>query len=162
MRLTLLLLVTALSPLTLSPLTWADATEDACRDLIMDYAWYRDHPDANAYAALFTEDAELSILGETFKGRDAISQRLTASSGSTVHLMSTIRITKVDEDTATGRSYVTVYTAPPGAGPHTVSGYAAIGEYHDDFRKSEAGWFIAKRVLVLRLRDANFKPPPSN
>lgn len=157
MRLALLLLVT-----TLTQLAWADTIEDACRNLIMDYAWYRDHPDANAYAALFTQDAELSILGETFKGRDAIRQRLTASSGSTVHLMSTIRINVVDDANATGLSYVTVYTAPVGAGPHTVSGYAAIGEYHDDFRKTQAGWQIAKRVLVLRLRDANFKPPASN
>ena len=157
MRLVFWLLVT-----TLAPLTWADATEDACRQLIMDYAWYRDHPDASAYAALFTEDAELSILGETFKGRGAIAPRLPASSGSTVHLMSTIRITKVNDDSATGVSYVTVYTAPAGAGPHTVSGYAAIGEYHDDFRRTDSGWQIAKRDLVLRLRDANFKPPASN
>ena len=141
---------------------WADATDDDCRQLIMDYAWYRDHPDADAYAALFTEDAELSILGETFKGRDAIAQRLTAASGSTVHLMSTVRITKVDDDSATGVSYVTVYTAPPGPGPHTVSGYAAIGEYHDDFQKTDAGWQIKKRVLVLRLRDSNFKTTAAN
>jgi uncharacterized protein (TIGR02246 family) len=157
MRLAVLLFVT-----TFVPLTWADATIEACRQLVMDYAWYRDHPDTDAYAALFTDDAELSILGETFKGREAIAQRLTASAGSTVHLMSTIRVTKVDEDTATGVSYVTVYTAPPGIGPHTVSGYAAIGEYHDDFRKTETGWQIKKRVLVLRLRDSNFKPPPAN
>ena len=148
--------------ITFAPPTWADATIEACRQLIMDYAWYRDHPDANAYAALFTEDAELSILGETFKGREAIAQRLTAAQGSTVHLMSTVRITKVDDDTATGVSYVTVYTAPPGSGPHTVSGYAAIGEYHDDFQKTDAGWQIKKRVLVLRLRDSNFKPPAAH
>ena len=156
-RLAILFLV-----ITLAPLTWADATEDACRQLIMDYAWYRDHPDANAYAALFTEDAELSILGEMFKGRAAIAQRLTGTSGSTVHLISTIRITKVDDDTASGVSYVTVYTAPAGTGPHTVGGYAAIGEYHDNYRRTDAGWQIAKRALVVRLRDANFKPPASN
>lgn len=154
MRLTVLLFV-----LTFASPVWADSTEDACRQLVMDYAWYRDHPDAAAYAALFTKDAELSILGETFKGREAITQRLTASSGSTVHLMSTVRITRLSEDSATGVSYVTVYTAPPGNGPHTVSGYAAIGEYHDDFSRTDAGWQIAKRVLVLRLRDMNFKPP---
>lgn len=157
MRLALLLFVT-----TFVPLTWADETIEACRQLVMDYAWYRDHPDVDAYAALFTEDAELSILGETFKGREAIARRLTTASGSTVHLMSTVRITAVNDDTATGVSYVTIYTAPPGPGPHTVSGYAAIGEYHDDFRKTDAGWQIKKRALVLRLRDANFKPPATN
>ena len=157
MRLTTCLLLTIL----VSP-AWADTTADACRQLIMDYAWYRDHPDPDAYGALFTEDAELTILGETFKGRAAIRERLTTSAGSTVHLMSTVRITNVSETLATGLSYVTVYTAPPGPGPHDVSGYAAIGEYHDEFRKSSAGWQIARRLLVLRLRDSNFKPRVAN
>jgi len=160
MRLATFLLLT-----TLVSLSWADTTADACRQLIMDYAWYRDHPDADApeaYGALFTEDAELSILGDTFKGREAIRERLTVSTGSTVHLMSTIRINKVSDVSATGSSYVTVYTAPPGPGPHDVSGYAAIGEYHDEFRKTSVGWQIARRVLVMRLRDANFKPPGAN
>ncbi len=160
MRLATCLLLTAFASLS-----FADTTEEACRQLIMDYAWYRDHPDADtieAYGALFTEDAELSILGETYKGRAAIRDRLTASTGSTVHLMSTMRITPVSEVAAVGTSYVTVYSAPPGAGSHEVSGYAAIGEYQDEFRKTSDGWKIAKRVLVMRLRDANYKPAGSH
>jgi uncharacterized protein (TIGR02246 family) len=132
---------------------------DACRDLVMDYAYYRDHPDPDAYAELFTEDAELSILGDTRKGRAAIRERLTQVAGTTVHLMSTIRITPVSATEAKGVSYVTVYTAPAGEGPHTVDGFAGIGEYHDTFRKMAAGWQIDSRKLVMRLRDAGFKPP---
>lgn len=135
------------------------SVDDACRDLIMDYAYFRDHPDPDAYAALFTEDAELSILGDTRKGRAAIRQRLAEVTGNTVHLMSTIRITPVSATEAKGVSYVTVYTAPAGDDPHTVDGWAGIGEYHDFFRKTDAGWQIASRKLLLRLRDSGFKPP---
>ncbi len=135
------------------------STYDACRDLIMDYAYYRDHKNPDAYAALFTEDAELSILGDVRKGRDAIRQRLAEVTGNTVHLMSTIRITQVSETEATGVSYVTVYAMPPGEDPHTVDGWAGIGEYHDTYHKTAEGWKIAKRSLAMRLRDSGFKPP---
>jgi 3-phenylpropionate/cinnamic acid dioxygenase small subunit len=153
-----------LATLTLLALTTTVAaqdrsTYDACRDLIMDYAYYRDHPGAEHYVALFTEDAELSILGDIRKGREAIRERMRTVTGSTVHLMSTVRITEVSPKEATGVSYVTVYTGPAGDGPHTVSGYAIIGEYHDVFRKTDAGWKIAKRTLVPRLRDASLQPP---
>ena len=43
-----------------APLT---AIEQACTDLILDYAYYRDRPDADAFADLFAEDAELRVLG---------------------------------------------------------------------------------------------------
>jgi ketosteroid isomerase-like protein len=149
----------ALMTMALNTAAADSSTQDACRALIMDYAYYRDHPDVKAYGDLFTEDAELSILGDTRIGRSAIRERLAEVTGSTVHLMSTIRITEVSATEATGVSYVTVYTAPDGAGPHTVSGYAGIGEYHDVFRKTVDGWKIAKRTLVMRLRDASFQPP---
>lgn len=146
--------------LALSPASAAEpSVYDACRDLVMDYAYYRDHPDPDAYAALFTEDAVLSILGDTRNGRAAIRERLTQVTGGTVHLMSTIRIKPVSATEATGVSYVTVYVTPAGDGPHTVDAWAGIGEYHDTFRKTTAGWQIAKRTLVMRLRDAGFKPP---
>lgn len=144
-----------------SPSARADelSTYDSCRDLIMDYAYFRDHKNAEALAALFTDDAELSILGDVRKGREAIRQRLAEMSGNTVHLMSTIRISKLSESEATGVSYVTVYAMPPGDDPHTVDGWAGIGEYHDTFRKTADGWKIAKRTLALRLRDSGYKPP---
>lgn len=137
----------------------SDDAYTACERLVLDYAWYRDHPDADRYAALFTEDAELSILGETYRGRPSIRQRLQSASGRTVHLMSGIRIDQDSATSARGTSYVTVYTTPAGDGPHDVKGFAAIGEYHDEFRKTAEGWQIARRTLVVRLRDASVPPP---
>ncbi len=127
----------------------ADARQ-ACRDLVLDYAFYRDRPDAHGVANLFTEDAELSILGETWRGRQAIYERIVAGADGPLfrHLMSTIRIFPESETRARGVSYVTVYTAPPGEGPRPLDAPAAVGEYHDVFVKTNAGWQIAERRFV--------------
>lgn len=68
------------------------------------------------------------------------------NNGSSIrHLMSTIRITPIDADNATGISYATIYSAP--AGSTTVEGFTLIGEYHDTFVRTAKGWKISKREL---------------
>ncbi len=126
----------------------AEDVRQACRDLVLDYAYYRDRPDAQGFANVFAKDGELTVLGETFAGKAAIAARLKdAEEGPSFrHLMSTIRIFPVDADTATGVSYVTVYSAPPGE--TTVEGFLGVGEYHDEFVRTVDGWKIKKRVFV--------------
>ena len=69
----------------------AGEIEDACTDLVLDYAIHRDRLDADSYANLFAADAVLSVLDDRFVGRDAIHERLVESRGkeTTRHLMST-------------------------------------------------------------------------
>lgn len=143
------------------PAAAENSMEDACKALIMDYAIHRDHKNVDDYAALFTDDAKLSVLGDVRIGRAAIRERLAQASGTTVHLMSTIRITRKSADTASGISYATIYTAPPGDGPHAVPGFAGIGEYHDTFQLTADGWRISERVLVMKLTGPGFTPPPA-
>lgn len=129
----------------------AAAIKTACEDLVLDYAYYRDRPDAQGVAAVFAEDARLEVLGQTFVGRDKIKARIEAGIGGPVfrHMMSTIRIFPVDQDHATGVSYVTVYSAPPGDGPLPVGNVAGVGEYHDRFVRTADGWKIAERKFVM-------------
>ncbi len=131
---------------------WALAdTRKACTDLVLDYAYYRDRPDAAGVANLFTEDARMTVLGQTFEGRQAIHDRIVAGADGPIfrHMMSTIRIFPQDEATATGVSYVTVYNAPRGEGPQPVERFAGVGEYHDKFVRTADGWRIAEREFVL-------------
>lgn len=120
----------------------------ACTDLVLDYAYYRDRPDAEGFAGVFTEDGELTVLGQTFVGRQALIERLKdAHKGPSFrHLMSTIRIFPIDAQRARGVSYATVYSAP--AGESEVNGFAAMGEYHDEFVLTAQGWRIAKREFI--------------
>ena len=149
------LLLAALWGLTAMPAV-AGEIEDACTGLVLDYAYYRDRPDAQAFADLFAHDGELEVLGDRFVGRDAIHARLANAAGGPVfrHMMSTIRIFPVDADHATGVSYVTVYAAQGSELPLALGEPAAVGEYHDEFVRTEAGWKIGRRVFVPVLMPA--------
>ncbi len=136
----------------ITPVAQADsqaAIEKACTDLVMDYAYYRDRPDAEGLASIFTEDAVLSVLGQVFNGRGAIRARLQGAEQGPVfrHMMSTIRIFVESEARATGVSYVTVYSAPPGELPRPLVQPSGVGEYHDVFVNTAEGWKIQQRVF---------------
>jgi uncharacterized protein (TIGR02246 family) len=127
---------------------------EQCRLRVMDYAYFWDQADEDGFADIFTENATLTLGGETFSGRDAIVNRMAANRGPTMrHLMSTVRITATADDAASGISYVTVFAAPPQdeALPE-ADGFALIGEYHDRFRITADGCRIAERSLVPVIR----------
>ncbi len=129
------------------------AAEDvyrACSNLVTDYAYHRDQFNAKEFANLFTEDASLTVVNQTWVGRENIEQRIEGlKTGSTIrHEMSTIRIVPIDENHAAGVSYATIYSAPEGV--TSVSGFALMGEYHDEFVRTADGWKISKRVLVQK------------
>jgi len=132
---------------TLVPASYAEDVYRDCINLVTDYAYYRDRFDAAGFSNLFTEDATLTVGSNTWLGRSDIRKRIEGlnNNSSILHLMSTIRIVPVDELHATGVSYATIYSAPEGS--NTVEGFAIIGEYHDDFVRTEDGWKIQKRVL---------------
>jgi len=140
----------ALSMLCVAGPLYAGEVEDACTDLVLDYAYYRDRPDAEAFADVFADDAVLVVLGQEFVGREAIAARLrNAGSGPVYrHMMSTIRITPVGDDKASGVSYVAVYSASAGDLPRPLGQPLAIGEYHDQFARTPAGWKIQRREFV--------------
>ena len=126
------------------------AIQQACTDLVLDYAYYRDRMDADPFAELFTEDAQLSVLGRDFVGREAIRERLVEGRGGPLfrHMMSTIRIFVESEARATGVSYITVYSSPPGDLPRPLGPPLGVGEYHDEFVRTASGWKIKRREFV--------------
>lgn len=131
----------------------AFADEDVYRDctnLVYGYAYHRDQFNAEEFSNLFTEDAHLTVLSNSWQGRDAIRERIVQlKNGSTIrHEMSTIYIQVIDTHHATGVSYATLYSAP--AGVDTVTGPSLIGEYRDEFLLTDEGWKIAKRVLTRK------------
>lgn len=141
-----LLLMLSLS-VTLVPASYAEDVYRDCSNLVTGYAYYRDQFDADKFADLFTEDASLTVLSNTWVGRDKIRERIKELDDSDVirHLMSTIHIEPVDELHATGISYATIYSVPEGTS--SVEGFVLIGEYHDNFVLTEDGWKIQKREL---------------
>ena len=145
-----LLLIAALMFSTSPASFGADDVYWACSNLVTDYAYHRDQFNAKEFANLFTEDASLTVVNQTWEGRNEIEKRIEGlKTGSTIrHEMSTIRIVPIDADHATGVSYATIYSAP--AGETTVKGFALMGEYHDEFVRTPEGWKFSKRVLFSK------------
>jgi hypothetical protein len=137
----------------------SQSIEQACESLVLDYAYYRDREDtqlaAQGVAAVFTEDATLTVNGQSFHGRQAIFERLAQQTNAplTAHMMSTIRIFPEGPSRATGVSYATIYVAPrPAQGSALAEGFTAVGEYHDVFTLTPEGWRIVNRTYVARIR----------
>lgn len=127
--------------------------KEACETLVMDYARHRDQAQGAALAQLFTEDAELSVNGETFIGRQALLKRFAAPATHRFrHMMSNVHIKVTGHKQATGVSYALIFVGPidkqnPDASI-TVSNFVAMGEYQDSFVFTDAGWRIASRRFV--------------
>lgn len=121
---------------------------DDCRQTVLDYAYYRDRPDASGVANLFTEQGSFKIGSDVFQGREAISSRVAAGGPVFRHMMSTIKIQAVSESKATGVSYAAVYSGVSDTLPVTVTSFLAIGEYHDEFTRQGNSCRISRREFV--------------
>jgi hypothetical protein len=89
----------------------ASAITIACEQLLADYAIYRDHLDADGFANTFAEDGVLVLGSGTSRGRAAIRENITSRpSPGVAHmiLLTSTRITPIDETRAVGFSYAIV------------------------------------------------------
>ncbi len=115
-----------------------------------DYPRALDTRDFDAYAALFTEDGELSLQGNTAKGRAAIKQFVSAlpAEPRVIHPITNLSYA-IDGDSATGGAYWQDVGLVNGA-----PGVLIAGRYEDTLRKVDGQWRIAKRSIVIE-----FAPP---
>jgi len=121
-------------------------------ELVDNYAITRDNLDPLGFPNTFAEDGVLVLRGKTYKGREALRKRIQASDPNIVsmHMMSAGQISVLDENTATGVQYVTVYSATKEAsgqanGSLTTAGFAVIGKYHDKYVRTSEGWKFSER-----------------
>jgi hypothetical protein len=126
----------------------------ACERLLADYVIYRDHLDADGFANTFTENGELVLGSGSHVGREAIRRNITGRpTPGVAHmiLMTTIKITPVDETNATGVSYALVLNGDrpvvKGDAPIQMRGITAAVEYHTEFVLTNDGWKISRLEL---------------
>lgn len=131
--------------------------EHEIRNVIVQLAMYTDGGDAEAYAALFTEDARLEMRPEPgqpqvvppTEGRAALlagsKQRreagMTGPGTGSVHALQQSMIT-VTGDAATAKTYV-VIIKNANATPEPF----ALKVYNDEFTRSSDGWRLAVRYI---------------
>jgi ketosteroid isomerase-like protein len=127
---------------------------EAIRQLLARYAHIVDGPEPASVAQLFEPDGEFELLGELFKGRDAVAGSFQQFADLGVlegkrHLTVNTLI-EVDGDTATAVSDWLVPSLDAETGAWTI---LAVGRYEDVLAKSDRWQFRFRRDLIVG-------PPP--
>lgn len=128
------------------------AVEREIARVLVRYARLADERDWSAIGEVFVEEARADYGGLILRDRDAIVamlRRALDGCGPTQHLLGT---PIVDIDSAGGvKSWVQVRAAHRGAGDLSELVYDCMGEYHDAWTPTAAGWRIIQRRMVVRL-----------
>lgn len=127
------------------------------------YALAHDQTEPDAYAAVFTADAEIhSANGLIAKGTTAIREmaagnraRLNPAAKEGEHVFGPMRHMVVNSDiqntgatTATGSCYVLVIANNQATGKPDILGFA---RYVDEYRKVDGLWLIARRQIIMEM-----------
>src|SRR5262249_9161549 len=125
--------------------------------LIVSYGTALDTLDADAYAGVFTTDAELDVAGTVRKGRQQIREIITnlqksrdenkvkgTPSAALYHVISNTAIEILSNDEARHRSYWQTVRV----GPNNQVTVGAIGQYEDVIVKRTGQWLIRSRKIT--------------
>ncbi len=133
--------------------------EHDCTRLSLDYSFFADSHQMDAWAALFAEDAEMHLLGQQHKGRAAIRASVNANNPdmASIHKLHNIRIDVVSPTEAHGTVGVSLFVAPKKDGVGQAKDLAPVimGNYQDTYRKTAEGWRFASRAFAPVI----MKPP---
>jgi ketosteroid isomerase-like protein len=126
------------------------------RALVDDYAWALDTEDADAYAATFTPDGELTLLNPddtepSFRLEGTAELRTALGTEdrfrAVFHTVDNLRL-QVDGDAATGVAYFTVHHLyPEGDGWRSLT---ILLHAHDVYVRTDDGWRFKSRRLQLQ------------
>jgi uncharacterized protein (TIGR02246 family) len=125
--------------------------EQDCRDLVAAVAQRGDHGDADGAAALFAQDGTWIRGGRPYRGRDevAASYRRLPATQVTRHMSANCVVQVIDADHAESVTYYVAYHHDPGVAPPTFplpfDPPFSLGEWHDRFVRTPAGWRIEHR-----------------
>jgi ketosteroid isomerase-like protein len=129
--------------------------ERECERLVTRYCHHCDHGEAARVADLFTEDGiwespEAKLVGrdqirEGFQRRQDMKERMSR------HVCNNLLVDVVNENEAEGTVYLTLYRHDGEAGrPFApLDGPVMVGEYRDHFLKTDEGWRISRRTVVV-------------
>jgi uncharacterized protein (TIGR02246 family) len=160
----LVLLVVMFTAVGAAPASAAqDSAQERLQDkldiqaLIVRYGTALDTLNADAYAEVFTTDAELDVAGNIRKGRQQIREIVTGlqrsrdenkakgtSSPALYHVISNTTIEILNNDEARHRSYWQTVRV----GPNNQVTVGAIGQYEDVIVKRAGHWLIRSRKIT--------------
>lgn len=127
----------------------SDADEAAIIRLTHDYCWALDTGDYEALRQVFTPDCT-ARLGGNQSNVDEVIARVGAALGpldDSQHMVSTHQIRRWADGSVTGRCYL--HAQHIRAGVAGGDQYIVAGRYEDRYVRTDEGWRIAERELVV-------------
>jgi hypothetical protein len=132
--------------------------ERECHKLMVNYNVHNDNLDIEGFVSLWTEDCVFAkvVPPPLFeaKGHDGLRASMkhiiVDSPRLRRHLLVNPQITVLNEDEAEGFCIGLAIFGPAGdrSLPVPVGGIELVGEYRDRYRRTPAGWKIARRELT--------------
>jgi 3-phenylpropionate/cinnamic acid dioxygenase small subunit len=121
----------------------------AIEALVTEYAWLLDHQRWQDVADLCTEDAVLFIRGREITGHAGLaewaSRRAERANRRTQHQMTLLRLYPAGPNEIHGTAALVLHVAKTGGGGSYVD---LVGEYEDEYVRTEVGWKFKSRRLV--------------
>jgi len=127
--------------------------QEECRELVVRLTHHSDHGEHQQAVDLFTADGTWIRGGKPYTGRAEMLQSFARGTGTTVirHFTSNIRIEVKDERSAAGVTYYIAFNHDPGTAspslPLPLGPPFSLGEWHDSFVRTQAGWRFARREV---------------
>ncbi len=129
--------------------------EAACYRLVTDYCHFVDHGEASRIADLFTDDGVWTSPENTMTGRDELRAGFQAREDNkgrmSRHVCNNFRLFEISENRAKGCVYLTLYRhdGEPGRSFSPLDGPVVVGEYEDEFVRTDDGWRIKHRAIKV-------------
>lgn len=126
--------------------------EHDCQQIVIRFAAYLDHGQAQQAAQLFTSDGTWNWNGQLLKGHAEISGKcIRKPTHLTRHIATNIRIDVEDHDHASGLSYFLFYffkSDAPLVLPMPLPPVYSMGEWIDNYVRTDAGWRLSQRTTA--------------
>ncbi len=130
--------------------------KDACQSLSLRFGRLQDERRHDDLADLMTADGCYVRLGEELPVEAFVAWVKTTPPNKTRHFVTPTDFSLVEADSARGVTYYTLYLyGDDDAAPYPLEGPFVVGEYLEEFARTEFGWKIACREarIIFRRRD---------
>ena len=130
--------------------------KDECQSVSLNFGRLQDARRYDELAGLLTPDATYVRLGEELAVENFIDWIKTTPPNKTRHFVTPTEVKILDENTAQGLTYYTIYLYGGDEGlPHPLEGPFVVGEYHEQFARTDDGWKINRREARIIFRKSN-------
>ena len=130
--------------------------KDECQSVSLHFGRLQDARRHGDLAGLLTPDARYVRLGEELTVESFINWIKTTPPNKTRHFVTPTDVKILDGNTAQGLTYYTIYLYGGDEGPpYPLEGPFVVGEYHEQFARTNDGWKIKRREARIIFRKPN-------